>query len=94
MSHLSGGQGGLNGALHGLSVILSLIATVFVAPRLWPLVQADLWRGLTDLYRPSTALWLHLGCKIMTWPLTYLAIRMAIMAAFTALVLLIARWRM
>ncbi len=88
---MSQSPNGLNGAFHGVSVILALVATVFVTPRLWPLVSADIWRWLNELYSYETAAWLHLGGQILIWPLSFFAIRLIAMITFTALVLLIAR---
>ncbi|MEO0995409.1 MAG: hypothetical protein AAFX62_16595 [Pseudomonadota bacterium] len=88
----SNGKGGMAGALDGLAVILCIGATVFVAPHVWQLVAADLWRELRTLYAEDTATWLHLGARIAVWPLTYFVLRIALGGAVTAFLLFLA-WR-
>ncbi|MEL6767084.1 MAG: hypothetical protein AAFP17_07885 [Pseudomonadota bacterium] len=86
--------GGLAGPLNGLSIGLSLVAMVLLAPRLFPLVEDAVWQELHSLYAPSTARLRFWGAEIASWPLTYFAARMLIMAGFMALSLAIARRRM
>ncbi|MEO0625259.1 MAG: hypothetical protein AAF183_24250 [Pseudomonadota bacterium] len=82
------------GALDGLALILCIGATVFIAPHVWQLVAADLWRELRSLYAENTATWLHLGTRIAVWPLTYFVLRIALGGAVTALQLFLTKRRM
>ncbi|MEM1159365.1 MAG: hypothetical protein AAGJ28_00390 [Pseudomonadota bacterium] len=90
-SHHGSGGGGLSGAWHGVATVLGLVGAVFLAPLAWPLVSADIRSALMDLYAPGTAAWLHLGCHVLIYPLTYFAVRMGAIAAFTAIVVAITR---
>ncbi|MEM6410179.1 MAG: hypothetical protein AAF683_01430 [Pseudomonadota bacterium] len=94
MSFSPNRPGGLLGPLNGLSILLAILATVFLTPRLWPLVAGTIWQELHALYTPSTAGYLFWGAKLAAWPLTYFAARMLIVAGFMALSLALARRRM
>ena len=73
--HGSAGGGGLNGAFRGVVVVLSLCATIFIVPQLWPYLDADVWRWLSQLYEPAAASLLHLGIEVAMWPLTFFGLR-------------------
>ena len=85
---------GLAGAFHNLALLAALIGTVFTAPRLWPLAEAKVWDWLIDLYSFETTTWLHLGCETAAWLLVFLAIRAGLLALFTAVAFLLAKWAM
>ncbi len=84
-------QGGLAQAFHGLATIVALIGMVFLTPRLWPLIEPQVWIWLIDLYSHEAAWWLLLGGEITTWLMTFLAIRLGLTLGFTVIALLIAR---
>lgn len=91
-SHNGGaGQGGLAGVFRSPAGLLALCATIFVAPQIWPLVGAGVARWLNQLYSPNTATWLLLGGEIITWPLTFLALRAGLMAGFMVITVLITK---
>lgn len=77
-----------NRAGQGLSAVLAVIATVFVVPHVWPVVDDDLRRALFGLYSPDIAAWLHLGGRIAIWPLCFVLIRAGLTALFAAVLLL------
>lgn len=78
MASANQGNRGFAGALHGLSTLVSLGACVFLAPRVWPLVDGPLWAALVPLYSHQTTYWLHTAGWLAMWPLTFFAARMAI----------------
>ena len=82
---------GLVGAFHGFSTLAGLLGMVFLTPRIWPLIEGQVWAWLAELYSYEAAWWLHLGCHIAAWLLTFLAIRLGLSAGFAAIRLMIAR---
>lgn len=86
MAHHGAGQGGLGKAMQGLVTILSLIAMVFLAPNVWPLIEADTWTWLSQLYSATTTRWLHIAAMVATWPLTFLTVRLVLTMALSFVV--------
>lgn len=82
---------GFAGAWQGLNNLLSLAACIFLAPRLWPLVDAPLWAALIPLYSPEIVYWLHVAGWLATWPVTFFAARLVLSALFGFAAMIIAR---
>lgn len=78
-------QGGLIGAFAALATPLALGATVFIAPSVWPIIDAPVTSKLSELYGWSAAYWLDWDIHILTYPITFSLIRVGLIGSLTAL---------
>lgn len=84
-SHGRQAQGGVAGLFSPLASVASIGLAVFIAPSIWPLFEGGIMARLYGLYGYEAANWLGWALHILTYPLTYFAIRIGIMAVLTAL---------
>ena len=79
-----GAGGGLPGAYGPLASIAALLATVFLGPSVWPVIEAPVWSALSAQYGHQTAFWLAWAIRIASFPACYFVFRAALLAALIA----------
>lgn len=85
-----GRNGRASGGVFSLKGLISLGATIFVGPLVWPWVDGPVTEILVDLYRFQTAQYLAWAMELATYPITYFAIRAGVetaLAYFNVLVI-------
>ncbi|MEO1324572.1 MAG: hypothetical protein AAFV59_16395 [Pseudomonadota bacterium] len=82
---------GLSRAFEGLATLGALGGTIIAAPSVWPLVEAAVGQWLYEHYSHEIAFWLSEAAWVVTYPLTFVAIRIGLLAGFTAVALFVVR---
>lgn len=77
--------GGLPAAYGPLANITALVGTVFVAPSIWPAIEAIVLGILVTQYSHQTAILLAWCMRIASFPACYYLLKAALLAAIIAL---------
>ncbi|MEM6381314.1 MAG: hypothetical protein AAF739_01460 [Pseudomonadota bacterium] len=79
-----GSGGGLMGVMQSVTSLVAIAGTVFIAPLIWPIIEAPVMGALTDLYGRANAQWLGWLILILTYPISFSLIRAGLMGVLMA----------